>query len=778
MKRIGIILGVIVGVLALGFAAATILIKPDKIKAEALARIRAASGYEIEAGDASLKVSFTGAGIRVENISFSSPDSSRSGRVEDVDVLVKIFPLLQKRVELNRLVIHSPVYRQRQTPPKTGTPAENGNPALAFFAVESWEIQDGTYEQSGDFGNVAVSGLDLEGGLRFDPETGGEGSARGTAQRILLTTPKGTWDLPELRTGAAFSVTPEADGIEITELDLASGDLRAIFSGEFNQAGAVWEGRLAGRVDPVAWDALAPFLPEAAAAPLEPWTVSGTVAVPEIEVLTGAGPARTSGMVEITNLSAKHEEAPLGITETHARIQFTPEAVRLDEAAGKVGEDAFTVTGSFEPATGSVAMDLDSRLSAANLGGLIPKSAPLSLTRGNLVLDLAFRGKTPFEGLPDISGRVVGERIEGSVRDLPLQDAGGTIRFTGRAAEIQDLFLKLGDSDLALNGTVPDLRDPRMNFTLRSTTLDLNQLFPEEKKSAASPESGKEEEPMMVGLPGKGSIQVGTLKFRKFRVEDIRSRASLDVDGVALQDLTGRLYGGEVQGNLRVVPAETPGEWRYQGAFDMKHVQAASLILGWNPAGALVEGDLGGHLDLAGKAGQDIDPRRSFRLDGTMDVTEGALVNFSGLAALGSALKIKDVDARRWPFRSLGVQFKIEDGNLVLDTMQMAQAGIGWDMQGRIGLTGDLQLTGTANLDPDKITLPGEIAWLAPYMVEDNGRIPVDFLVGGTLEKPNPQLDWKAVTERAAAKAKKQEGQKIEQKLQDTLKKKIFGGGG
>ena len=228
---------------------------------------------------------------------------------------------------------------------------------------------------------------------------------------------------------------------------------------------------------------------------------------------------------------------------------------------------------------------------------------------------------------------------------------------------------------------------------------------------------------------------------------------------------------------MKVLPTETSGIWRYEGGFDFDHVQAASLILGWNPAGALVEGDLGGRLDLSGKAGQDLDPRRSFRLDGNLDVTEGALVNFSGMAALGSALRIKGIDSRRWPFKTLGLRFRIEDGNLVLETMRMDQAGIGWTMTGRIGMAGELDLSGTANLDPERITLPQHIAFLAPNMVEENGRIPVDFRVGGTLENPLPVLDLKALTERATNRMKKKEGENLEKKLEDTFKKKVLGGG-
>ena len=419
-----------------------LLIKPDKIKNEALERIRKASGYEVEAGDASLKVSLTGAGIRVADISFASPDTVRSGRVEDVDVLVKILPLFQRRVELNRLVLHQPVYEQRQ--PRTGTsPKEDGNPALAFFAVESWEIQDGTYKQEGDWGTVEARGLDLEGGLLLDPKKGGEGNARGTGQSLLLQTPKGSWDIPGLRANLGFTVSPEVDRVDLTEMELASGDLEAVFTGSYEDAGTGWEGRLAGRVDPVAWERGDAFPARSRGRP------PGAV-----------GPFRKGGSPRAGDPDRSRPRPHLGSGRGHGVLCPAPGRTPGDQRnPGRVSASRrmrffWRMPGAgwgrtpsrcriVAPGHGVAAMDIDTRLAAANLGGLLPESAPLRLQSGSLSLDLAIKGAAPFTDIPEITGRVAGENLEGSLRDLPLKNAGGTIRFTGRVAEIQNLAFQL-----------------------------------------------------------------------------------------------------------------------------------------------------------------------------------------------------------------------------------------------------------------------------------------------------------------------------------------------
>jgi hypothetical protein len=143
------------------------------------------------------------------------------------------------------------------------------------------------------------------------------------------------------------------------------------------------------------------------------------------------------------------------------------------------------------------------------------------------------------------------------------------------------------------------------------------------------------------------------------------------------------------------------------------------------------------------------------------------------------------VSSDRWPFQDLFGFLRVERGNLVVDTLTIRQPGVDWTLAGRLGLAGGSGIRGTARLDPSRVTLPGELAVVAPYLKEPDGRIPVDFTVTGKLPNLSVDLDWDAVVQRAASRAADAEKKKILDALQDAVKdddrlqklKKKLGGG-
>ena len=89
-----------------------------------------------------------------------------------------------------------------------------------------------------------------------------------------------------------------------------------------------------------------------------------------------------------------------------------------------------------------------------------------------------------------------------------------------------------------------------------------------------------------------------------------------------------------------------------------------------------------------------------------------------------------------------------------MDSLRVAQDGLGWFLSGSVGLDGSLALKGLLRADPERVSLPSELALFAPYLAEKDGRIPIDFQLRGTFADPSVVLDWKALGKRAAAKAR------------------------
>jgi hypothetical protein len=740
-RKLWIVVASVAGVLLLGAAAAAIFIKPERIKNEALARLEAATGYTVTAGDASIKLGLGSVGIRVRDVAVASPDTSQSLFVNYVDILVKPVPLLRKRVELRHLVLNQPSYtvetRARQADRKSGSGG-----ALAVFAAESWAIQDGAYRQRGPWGELILQNLDLGGGFVWTPEAGGKGEVQGTIGTGWVRALEGEWPLPAAETSVRFTMSPAADHLTLPAAAFRSGDLDVRLTADYTAQDGAWVGVLEGGAAPVGLETLKPWFPDSVRTLLDAWMVSGTVAIPSLRVEQTREGSLASGVIALDRVFVLPPGLPVGVENASGRIRFSPEGTVFEAVTGTLGPDVFTASGGIETGPpAEIRLKLATTVSAETLARAIPASAPLQLAAGRVAVDVEAAASPAAREMPRAWGTVSLAGLSGSWRGLPLREGAAAVRFEGRKAALSGGRVRVGRSDVAISGTVEDTRDPDMRFTLTSSLLDLNELFPEEKDPGKEPGG-------MVALPGTGSVAVETLVFRKLRATGLRSAMTLSREGLFFSDLRAALYNGTVRGGIAVRPVDDGSRWRYESDLRVDGVDALPLASGWDALGGFLEGKLSGDLSLHGIAGE-ADPLRTFSLAGEITVNDGALRNLPGLSEMAATLNLKGVSRDRWPFRSLGMRLAVEEGRVLLENAALRQAAMGWDLGGSIGFDGSLALKGTVRIDPRQITVPGQFSLLVPAMTDKDGRIPLDFLVGGSTLSPAPKVDWQSLGKRA-----------------------------
>jgi hypothetical protein len=701
-------------------------------------------------------------GIRVRDVAVASPDTSQRLFVNHVDVLVKPLPLLRKRVELSRLVLNKPAYTVETRAATARTESERGG-ALAVFAAESWTIEDGTYRQRAPWGELILQDLDLRGGFRWTPESGGEGAVDGTVGTGWLRAVDGEWPLPATETSVRFRMSPAGDRLSLPRVELRSGELNVQLTADYTSEGGTWLGVLEGGAAPVALESLKAWFPDSVRTGLEAWMVSGTLAIPSLRIeQTGEGSIAT-GVIELDRVFLLPPDVPVGVENAAGRIRFSPEGTVFEDVTGMLGEDTFTASGRLETGPPAVIrMKVATTLSAGTLSRLVPESAPVALAAGSVAVDIETAGSPAAREFPLVWGTVRIQGLAGSWRGLPLKEGGAAVRFSGREAALTDGRVRVGRSDIALAGTVANTLEPDMRFTLRSSMLDLNELFPEEKDPSKEPGG-------MVALPGSGVVDVQTLVFRKLRASDVRGTMTLGWDGLVFDAIRASVYTGTVTGSLAVRPVDDGAFWRYTSDLRLDSVDALPLAAGWDALGGIFEGDLSGELALNGITG-DADPLRGLSLTGVLQLTDGALRNLPGLSEMARTLNLKGVSRDRWPFQSLGMRVAVDQGRVLLEDVAMRQTAMGWALGGSIGFDGTLALKGTVRIDPKQVTLPTEIAFLTPFLTEGDGRIPVDFLVGGSTFAPSPTVDWENLGKRAAERAKQREGDKLQETLEKTIK--------
>jgi hypothetical protein len=274
----------------------------------------------------------------------------------------------------------------------------------------------------------------------------------------------------------------------------------------------------------------------------------------------------------------------------------------------------------------------------------------------------------------------------------------------------------------------------------------------------------------MIGLPGEGTVDIGTLQMKGQRIDAVHADARVDRDGVKLRNLSGKLQGGDVEGGIDFAPRAGREVWGYQGTLKAKGVGVGPLLSTWIPGAQILEGTLEGSVDLSGEAGSGVDPRRALNLLGDVRLADGAFRELPGLASLSQFVQVPELVSNRWPFQSLATHFTVREGALVLEGLKLVQAGLDWQLSGRIGIDGTLALSGTLRALPDRLKFPAQIAFLAPYLAEPDGRIPVNFRLDGQALAPRVTLDWDAAAQRASERLKAQESEKLKRGVEEQAK--------
>ena len=112
MKKLLIGVAIVIVLLIAVVVAAPFVIPVDKMTAEVVSRVKAATGRDLKIGG---KVSFSIVpvlGVEANDVAFSNPPGAGSptmAKFAKLQVALKVWPLLRKQVEVDKLVLVDPV---------------------------------------------------------------------------------------------------------------------------------------------------------------------------------------------------------------------------------------------------------------------------------------------------------------------------------------------------------------------------------------------------------------------------------------------------------------------------------------------------------------------------------------------------------------------------------------------------------------------------------------------------------------------------------------------
>ncbi|MGD8393884.1 MAG: AsmA-like C-terminal region-containing protein [Candidatus Eiseniibacteriota bacterium] len=816
LRWVGGIVGGIIVLLILAVVVLRFFVPMDTVRERAVREVEAATGYELELGELRLGLGWHGLSLSTSEVRLANPtlpaaEHATFFRLAELDVGVALMPLIKRQIEVTRLVLREPVVTVRRdaagglnltvaAPPgeagPAGAPADTAaapstGSAGVLLAVPEARIIDARLtlvdEQQGtelgfdDLDGVLRVALDataisLAGDLDFEGLSATVGGDPGT--------PYGPFDV-DLDFDLAYR--PESSDLTVLDCKLALAAIQLEVSGSVRSLDTTPELDLelrTGSFEPARVLSLVPAgVPEglemAGIAELR-GTVRGPALGPSIE-----------GSLRLRDAAVTppgHEKAVL--TALNGELRFTEQSAALPALAGQLPGGRFELSATVEDfLKPRLSANLELEAQVAPLAALATLPPDVAISGGKTAAQVSCQTRAPdWLGSLSLGGRIDVEDLVTTVPGLAttVRVERCPIRLRDQSLSVSSLAVRAGRSDLGGQVEVKGLAPPRVGFTLTSNRLDLDELLPAapvEKPAAEggsrAPASGGPASPAAGGAPPvlppiDGTVSARQVMYREMTATDVGLHAAVDDAGLHITDVSGRLLGGRLAGEVHVVPeADT---LRYTSTLEVEDVQANELLTSTTPVHNLIYGTFDADLALNGLQATNLDPLRFLNVNGTTEITDGYLKVSGGLGRVLQGLGV--VDGDRFDYDRFISKIVVHDGRVQLDNGKMLSGTHGeFHIGGSVGFDGSLDMDIAAQL-PSRY-LPPQLsgnARLVELMADDQGRVPLGFAVGGDLRAPKIQIQTDALEQQFQAKLKaaatekaEAEAKKVEEKARDAV---------
>jgi hypothetical protein len=376
----------------------------------------------------------------------------------------------------------------------------------------------------------------------------------------------------------------------------------------------------------------------------------------------------------------------------------------------------------------------------------------------------------------------------------PVQNLNGSIAFNNQVLESKKLAMMIGKSDLALSFTMKNYLSmmstnknapkPVANATLTSNHIYTADITGDEKsggKPAGQPSGKTEPQPKKAAMPLPNvemniAATIGTLTMERFELKNVKGTMKILNGIITMPGLTFNTFDGSFtsKGTINMQKPERP---LFDMTLDANGVQANGMLSKFTSFGQRLFGNLSMSTTLKGALDDTLGLVPSSLVGrGDVKVQEGRLQGVKVNQQLASMLKAPDLENIN--FKDWANGFTITDGRVQIPELKINALGADYTVKGSQGLDGSMDFGLSMLLSQAtsaKVSVPGFAGEAVSALKEPDGRMKLDFLVGGTMDGPKVSLDTKALQSRVADFATKKldaEKQKLQQKLGDEAKKK------
>jgi AsmA protein len=470
--------------------------------------------------------------------------------------------------------------------------------------------------------------------------------------------------------------------------------------------------------------------------------VAGTIALKGLQLGSIAG----------TNRKAVPLDGSVAIDGT-----FTPQETRLRKAAIRLGGASVTLSGALTDLQTKPQADVRAVAPKVALKDVAPilslfgPGLPQGLAmKGDIALEASARGpldkpeSMAIQGSATISGF---EFADPSLKE-PIRNIAATLTFEGDHAKLLNLAASLGRSRVQGSCAISRFERPILDVALSVPVLDVDEIlsFLPASGAASAPantQAGGGPSPMLREVTVRGSLAVSEAKAMNLKLQDAKARLDVQNGEAQLHDVSAKLYGGTLAGNVTagLLEAGPP----YALAANVHGVDFNGLASDFSKdLKGLIHGTLETTLDVKGRGLDTEGLRKNLTGKASLALRNGKLTSFGFLKQLAEALAAaggRGIGKDETPFDSLSGTFAIAGGRAATQDLKLVSPDLGINGKGSVGL--DLTIAMDVGVVLSQAASADLIARTAKLQALANGKgeLALELRVGGTLQKPSIGLD-------------------------------------
>lgn len=277
--------------------------------------------------------------------------------------------------------------------------------------------------------------------------------------------------------------------------------------------------------------------------------------------------------------------------------------------------------------------------------------------------------------------------LSGPKGGMKIQKLQGNVSFNDDTLRIRSLTGRVNNTTLTLKGTVEELRAPRVDVTVTSPFLDVDDI----QMLAALERPGKERGPAPTPPVIKAAVSADAGKYGKLPFTKLQTVAMYEDRILYLQPLEFGAFGGKVNGRIRADfgSNEQP---RFQTNLKAENLSAEQLIqsLGLRLHNEVITGTLSLQADVTARGESAAELKKSLLGNVKLYLEDGSLRRFAVLSKIFSILnvsqllkfKLPDMVSGGMPYNEMNATLAVRDGvvsshDLFIDSAAMNISAVG-----------------------------------------------------------------------------------------------------